>query len=209
MRPKFFPHVEATARAAGADDILAQAVIVETLDAALADCTLILGTSARIRQLPAPMLDAREAANKVVAAESKNCEIALVFGRENNGLNNEELLRCHYHICIPTNPDFSSLNVASAVQIVAYEIKMAFCASKNISRAPEPLKQDTLATAAETEFFYQHLDTVMHEIEFFNEKTSHHLTERIRRLFNRTHLETKEVNILRGILTAVQKKLRV
>lgn len=206
VNPKIFPNVEATARSAGADDLLANAVVTNSLDDALKGCNVVIGTSARLRNIAIPLLDPKTAATKInnYLLNDKN-EIAILFGRENNGLNNEELLRCNYHINIPTNTDFSSLNLAAAVQIIAYEIKMA-CDNKII--IDKKINDDfALASADEIELFYQHLEKVLTEIKFLNPKRSTKLMLKLRRLFNRAQLEKLEINILRGILTEIEKKI--
>lgn len=203
VRPKIFPHVEATARAAGADDLLARADITDSLDDAIKNAKLVIGTSARLRAMPIPLLMPCEAA-KIIVEEASNNEVAILFGRENNGLNNEELGKCHYHVNIPANEDFSSLNIASAVQIISYEIKMAsgMIAEGNVV---ENAQFDSLAGSEDMERFYIHLETVLKEIDFLRIDKSTYLMSRLRRLFNRARPEKLEINILRGILTAVQK----
>jgi TrmH family RNA methyltransferase len=209
VRPKIFPNVEATARAAGADDILAKAVVVDTLEDALIGCSLVVGTSARVRTLPIALLNPREAATQIIT-DAKDHEVAILFGRENNGLSNEELQRCHYHIYIPTNPEFGSLNLASALQIIAYElmfasmheseIKPAFIAKqKHVAEYDEPVSVE------EMELFYQHLERVLIDAKFLNPKQPRRLMQRLRRFFGRARPEKMEMNILRGILTAVEK----
>jgi tRNA (cytidine32/uridine32-2'-O)-methyltransferase len=203
VRPKIFPHVEATARAAGADDLLAKAIITDSLDDAIKNAKLVVGTSARLRTMPIPLLSSREAA-KIIIEEADNNEVAILFGRENNGLNNEELGKCHYHINIPANEDFSSLNIAAAAQIISYEIKMAsgIIAEENLSKN---IPFDGLATIEDMERFYVHLEKVLTDMEFLRIDKSTYLMSRLRRLFNRARPEKLEINILRGILTAIQK----
>lgn len=205
VNPKIFPHVDATARAAGADDLLAQAVISDSLVEAIADCSLVVGTSARIRVLPIEMLLPKEAALKI-NQESQKHQVAIVFGRENNGLNNEELELCHCHIYIPANPEFSSLNLASAVQIIAYEIKMAMEGNEIASFSG---KLNTFATVVEMELFFQTLMKLLLELEFLKSQNPRKLMSRLRRLFNRVRVEQLEFNILMGILTAVKQKLEL
>lgn len=210
VAPKAFPNVEATARAAGADDILAKAKVVNCLEEALVGCTMVIGTSARNRNFPIPLLDAREAASKAVAEASlEQRAVAIVFGRENNGLTNEELQKCHYHLCIPSNPDFSSLNVASAVQIVVYEIMMVAEKYRFGDFASNIADQDVLATAEEMAQFYEHLRQTLIELGVLNPQQPRRLMERLRRLFNRARPEHLEINVLRGILREIQKKLLI
>ncbi|MBA2653106.1 MAG: tRNA (cytosine(32)/uridine(32)-2'-O)-methyltransferase TrmJ [Tatlockia sp.] len=204
VTPKLFPDQKARELAAGADDILNQAVVTDSLDEALKGCQLILATSARPRGLSLPGLTPAGCA-QLVAEQSDNIEVAIVFGREHAGLTNEELLRCHYHVNIPSNPEFSSLNLAQAVQIIAYEVRMSLLAPK----AEVELRTDRLATADEIEKFYVHLTEVMTTIEFLKPTNpTKRLQQRIRRLFNRARLENKEVTILRGILSQVLYALK-
>jgi TrmH family RNA methyltransferase len=197
VRPQRYPSAEATARAAGADDLLARAVLCDDFDQALADCGLIFGASARGRKIAWPQLDPRQAAARIAAATG---ETAVVFGREHAGLTNEELDRCNYLLNIPADPGFSSLNVAAAVQVVAYELRMAGFAGQS-APAAEPL-----ASAGQRERFYAHLEQVLLSLEFLDPANPKHLMRRLRRLFNRVELDQNEVHILRGILTAVERQ---
>lgn len=198
--PKVFPSAEATARASGADDLLANAVCVESLDAAIGDATLVIGASARSRTLPVPMLNPRECA-ELIAGQAETTATALLFGRERTGLTNDELDRCHYLVQIPTNPDYPSLNVAAAVQVVAYELRMATGLPLD-----QPPGRHRLATAGEMELFYRHLEETLVEIEFLDPDNPRQLMRRLRRLFGRVQPDENEINILRGILTAVQRR---
>jgi tRNA (cytidine32/uridine32-2'-O)-methyltransferase len=207
VQPKIFPHPEATARAAGADDILNKAIIVTNLNEALAGCKLIFGTSARERSLPVTVVNPRQAAIQALSilSDSKFSEnIAFVFGQERMGLTNDELLSCNYHIFIPAVENFSSLNLAASVQIITYELYMA-----HVETLP-PTSQnhyESLASAENLELFYQYLQQVLITIEFLQPNNPRYLMRRLRRLFNRAKLEEREVNILRGILAMVQKKI--
>jgi len=205
VKPKIFPHVSATARAAGADDLLANAIITSTLEEAIGDCKLVMGTSARIRTLPMPLLMPREAAAQIIS-ESKVHEVAIVFGRESSGLTNEELQLCHYHINIPSSLEFSSLNIAAAVQIIAYEVKMASDMIDDGS-LDNILNYDELSNTEEMERFYKHFEEILISLGFLRKDKSVYLMQRLRRLFNRARPEKMELNILRGILTQVQKHL--
>jgi len=204
VAPKRYPAMEATMMAAGADDILEKAKLVDTLDEALKDCQLILGTSARDRSLPWPMQWPHEAGEKI----AENCDkkkIAVLFGREDKGLKNEELQRCHYHIQIPANPDYTSLNLAQAVQVIAYEIRKNF-----LKVEPAPKGYDTeLADQHMMELLFQHLEQMLYDVEFLDPKTPNRVMPRLRRLLNRSEPDTTEVNILRGMLTEIQKKLKL
>lgn len=199
VAPEQFPHPKADEMSSSAVDILANAVVVETLLEAVADCTLVVGTSARSRKIPWPLLMPREMAVKV-AGEPANSHTAIVFGRERSGLTNEELQACHLHIQIPANPDYSSLNVAAAVQIVAYELRMA---SLNETSYPEEWDY-RLASAGEMELFFKHLEEVLIELEFLKMNAPRKLMTRLRRFFLRARPDVMEMNILRGILSSVE-----
>jgi tRNA (cytidine32/uridine32-2'-O)-methyltransferase len=200
VTPKLFPHAEATALASGADDILQQAVVHQSLDGALKDCGLILGTSARLRNLAMPQLDARQAARQAFS-ESAQHQIALLFGRERYGLTNEEMQKCHALVHIPSNPEYSSLNLSQAVQILSYEFRMA--ASGEDGYSIEPLDWEPV-DGLEMDRFFQHLEQTLLEIEFLNPAQPKKLMRRIHRLFNRARPDQNEINILRGILSAAQ-----
>jgi tRNA (cytidine32/uridine32-2'-O)-methyltransferase len=202
VNPKSFPDYKAKEMAAGADDVLEQAIVTTTLEEALAGCQLILATSARPRGLSLPGLLPVSGA-ELIGKQADNTQVAIVFGREHAGLTNEELLKCHYHINIPSNPEYSSLNLAQAVQIIAYEIRMNLLAPK----AEVSLRRDEYATANEIEQFYDHLKDVFIEIKFLKTSNPRRLMQRVRRLFNRVILEKMEVSILRGMLSQVQKSL--
>lgn len=211
VEPRVFPSPEADARASGADDILAATQVVASLEEALAGCSLVLGTSARDRSLPWPMLDPRESGVKVVEQAGQGLEVALVFGREHAGLTNEELQRCHYHVHIPSNPDFSSLNLAAAVQVLSYEVRTAWLAGQ-AQAGPEvsetPVRESELATMDEMEGFYAHLEQTLVAIGFLDPEKPRHLMARLRRLYGRSEVERPELSILRGILTETQKAAR-
>lgn len=198
--PQSFPSAEATARASGADDLLAGAVRADTLEAALADCSLVVGASARDRTLPVPMLDPRACA-ELVMQQSADSRAAVLFGRERTGLTNAELDRCHYLVRIPTNPDYPSLNLAAAVQVIAYELRMAAGVS-----LPRQDNRYRFATAEEMELFYRHLEEALIAVGFLDAANPRQLMRRLRRLFGRARPNHNELNILRGILTAVQQQ---
>jgi tRNA (cytidine32/uridine32-2'-O)-methyltransferase len=202
VRPKFFPHAEATARAAGADDLLSNAKVVDSLKEAISDSQLVIGTSVRERTIPLILLDAKAAAVKIVNEAKTGHKVSIVFGTENSGLSNSELQLCHYHLCIPTNSEFSSLNLAAAVLIVAYEIKAEALGNENFIFDNPALD---LATNAEVELFYDHLKKVLQEINFLKQENPEQLMQRLRKIFSRIRLEKVELNILRGILTAIEK----
>ncbi|WP_116809542.1 RNA methyltransferase [Steroidobacter cummioxidans] len=203
VRPKAFPHAEATSRASGADDVLDAARVHEEFDDAIADCGFVVGTSARKRYLSFDLVEPRECA-QLVAEAAQVGNVAIVFGSEKFGLLNVELSRCHRLVTIPTAGDYASLNLGMAVQVIAYEIMLA-----TRTGAPPPPPLDVpFATAREMELLYEHFDRVLEEIEFRDRTGGGHLMARIRRLFNRARLDQNEMNILRGILTAVQSRRR-
>lgn len=202
VTPKVFPAREAHELAAGSDDILEQAVITDSLADALKGCHIIFATSARARDLALPGFLPEAAAQFITKADDKT-EVAVVFGREHAGLTNDELLHCHYHINIPSNPSYSSLNLAQAVQIIAYELRMKLLSPI----ADVEMGNDELATSDEVELFYTHLQDVLVAIDFLKPSNPKKLVQRLRRLFNRSQLESTEINILRGILTHVQSAL--
>lgn len=201
--PALFPHAEAIARASGADDVLAGAIVHDRFDQAIADCGLIVGTSARQRHLPWSIVEPRECSQRIVQA-ARHETAAIIFGAERTGLTNAELDRCHLLMTIPTASEYSSLNLAMAVQVVAYELWLA----ARDGPPPPPQRDVPLATAEEVTRLYVHFEQVLEEIDFKDRTGGGHLMARIRRLFNRAQLDQNEMNILRGILTAVQAKRR-
>jgi TrmH family RNA methyltransferase len=200
--PQQFPSAEATARASGADDLLARARVCADLDSALAGCQWVVGASARLRKIPVPPMVPRACAEQL-RAESERAQVALVFGREQSGLTNEELDRCHALVHIPTDPAYGSLNLAMAVQVLAYEVRMAHLGDW---QPPQEIGEQTpLATSEDVERFYVHLEQALTELDFLDPDNPRQLMRRLRRLFGRVRLDQHEVNILRGILTAAQK----
>jgi TrmH family RNA methyltransferase len=201
VTPKTFPHSEATAMASGADDVLQHTTLHDSLDTALEGCSLVLGTSARLRSLPMPMFDARKAARQALR-ESEDHGVAILFGRERYGLTNEEMQRCHFLVNIPANPDYSSLNLAQAVQILSYELRVAAMGISGISVPPidwAPVDDRQM------ERFYEHLEQTLLDIRFLNPRQPKKLMARLRRMFNRARPDQNEINILRGILKASQE----
>lgn len=192
----------ASALAAGATDILGAATTVATLEEALTDCTLAIGTSARSRTLSWPMVEPRECGQKLVS-EAKNSPVALVFGRENSGLTNEELQLCNFHVCIPANPDYSSLNLAMAVQTLCYEIRMAHLA--NQEQAPSQEESESYPSSEQMQLFYQHLERTFTDTGFIIKQHPGQVMTKLKRLFNRARPEQQELNILRGMLTSIDK----
>lgn len=211
--PIDFPSPEAVARASGATDVLDSAQVVATLEEALAGCSVAFGTSARGRRIPWPLLDPRETGSACVEQVGQGAEVALVFGREYAGLTNEELQRCHFHVHIPSNPDFSSLNLAAAVQVLAYEVRMAWLAASGQPSKSEKLETTSMlnaqqVTADELEHYYGHLEQTLVDIGFLDPAKPRHLMPRLRRLYGRSGISKLEMNILRGILTETQKVVR-
>jgi len=204
VNPRQFPHPEASARASGADDVLQAACIVPSLAAALAGCGYVTATTARDRDQYFRVLDVRAAAARLVA-ESSRAPAAVVFGAERSGLSNEELEMAHALIRIPASPQYASLNLAMAVQVVAYELHRARAAAPPLAL---PLAAP-LASTQEMERLFAHFAEVLEGIDFRDRTESGtHLMTRIRRLLQRAELDQNEVNILRGILTAVQNRRR-
>jgi TrmH family RNA methyltransferase len=204
VAPQNFPDAEATARAVGAEDLLQSAQVCATLDEAIRDCAFVIGTSARSRRIAWPTLAPDTAAARALQ-EAEKSEVAILFGRERTGLTNEELDRCQALVHIPTDPGFSSLNLAAAVQIVAYELRRLLLGATVIRKTAEEALGEPLASAAEVQRFYEHLEQVMTETGFLDPENPKLLMRRLMRLYNRAQLSTNEVNILRGILTAVQR----
>ena len=197
-----FPSGQARARASGATDILESARVVPTLQEAIADCQLVFGASARLRAIPWPLVDARTCAD-MVAAEITQHRIALVFGNETSGLTNEELELCNKLVHIPANPEYSSLNIAAAVQVLAYEIHIA-CLSMAGNSQLKDESDYPMATSDEMEGLYAHFEQALQTLGFYNPDNPRQLMRRLRRLFNRTRLDRMELNILRGILAAAE-----
>ena len=196
VRPRSFPHPECSALAAGADDILASARVVGTVAEAIADCSFIAGTTSRPRSYYWEFATPRDVAARITGLSGEN-RAALLFGSERYGLATEDLNHCNVLVRIPANPEYCSLNLAMSVQLLAYELFMAREQPASWVQLEQPL-----ASSAEVEFFYAHLHEVLNEIDF--EDRTGHLMERLRRLFNRAQLDRNELNILRGILSAVQ-----
>ncbi|CAM3541660.1 tRNA (cytidine/uridine-2'-O-)-methyltransferase TrmJ [Vibrio aerogenes CECT 7868] len=202
VSPECEVDAQAIALAAGASDIALNALKVSNLEQAIDDCSLVVGTSARSRTLSWPMLDPREC-GELFAVESEQSQVALVFGRERTGLTNEELQKCDYHVAIPANPEYSSLNLAMAVQTLCYELRVASLARK---QSEYPLQENTeYPRHHELEMFYGHLEKVLCKTHFINEAQPSQVMNKLRRLFSRARPETQELNILRGILTSVEK----
>lgn len=202
VNPLVRPDSQAIALAAGASDVIGNARTVGTLDEAIAGCALVAGASTRSRSLPWPMLNARECGVRSVE-EARQSRVALVFGRERTGLTNDELQKCHYHVAIQANPEYSSLNLAMAVQIISYEVRMAWLqlqqrACEAHTESPYPLVEDL-------ERFYQHMEQLMLQSGFIREGSPGQVISKLRRLFTRARPERDELNILRGMLSSLEK----
>jgi tRNA (cytidine32/uridine32-2'-O)-methyltransferase len=208
VAPERFPDREAYALSAGANDVLDRAEVHATLADALADCRLVIATTARQRTVPMPELSPREGAQRIIGAQALG-QVALVFGRERTGLENEELQLCHAAICIQANPDYSSLNLAAAVQVVAYEWRMAMLGAQGAQPAPVADPDDLPADHAQLESFFSHLGAFLDDIDFHKGKAPDMVTQRLRRLFLRAQPDPRELRILRGILSDTQRLLQV
>jgi tRNA (cytidine32/uridine32-2'-O)-methyltransferase len=209
VAPEAFPHREASAMAAGADDVLEQARVFPDVETALADCGLVLGCTARRRTVALPELSPREAAAEFLSAATQ-APAALLFGRERTGLTNEELQRCQRAVHIPADPVYSSLNLAAAVQVLSYEVRVAALAATPPDVAAEPCEAvEPAATQGEMERFFGHLDQTLADIDFHKGRAPEMVMQRLRRLFLRATPDPREVRILRGILTDAQRMARL
>lgn len=205
VKPKVWPAREALSMAASALDVLDHAVVVDTLAEAIADCHVVIGTSARLRNMPIPLLDPAESAARVTGVMGQQ-EVALVFGREISGLSNEELHLCHYHVHIPVDPGYSSLNLAAAVMVLSYELRktaLARAGQATLPRREEDWDQQP-ATAGELDRYLAHLEEVLVQLQFHDRDNPRQLMRRLRRLYQRIQPDRMEINILRGILTAIE-----
>ncbi|MBJ90728.1 MAG: tRNA (cytosine(32)/uridine(32)-2'-O)-methyltransferase TrmJ [Woeseia sp.] len=200
VNPRHFPHEDASARASGAEDVLEVAKVVDTLEAALADCHFVVGASARARSIEWPTLSPRVCAETIVR-ENATGNVAVVMGPEKCGLSNEQIDRCHILLTIPTNPTFSSLNIAMAVQLICYELRLAM-----VKKPESESEKVPLATGQEMEHFYKHLEATLINTGFLDPNNPRTLMRRLRRLFVRAKMDQNEVNILRGILKAFERQ---
>ncbi|WP_020409487.1 RNA methyltransferase [Hahella ganghwensis] len=212
IQPQDYPSEEAVRRSSGAEDLLAEAAVVDSLDEALDGCVWVVGASARMRNLPWPVAAPREVA-KQVSEKAADGDVAILFGREQSGLTNDELQRCNLHVHIPSNPEYSSLNIAMAVQVMCYELYLQSLLetgenNTNIGTLSGPSQSqwdEPPATTTEVEGFINHLERTLTEIGFHDPDRPRQLMPRLRRLFQRANLDKMEVNILRGMLKSVQK----
>lgn len=210
VRPRQFPDPEATARSSGAEDILQNAVICQSIEQAITNCDSIYGTSGRTRNLQWATLSPRKMASHL-ASERKirnvRSDVAILFGRESRGLTNEELDVCHYRVDIPSNSNFHSLNLAAAVQVIAYECRMAYMSDAgSLEKAISSCDED-FATGEQVLLFYEHLEETLIKLNFLDTENPRLLMRRLKRLFARVHLYKSEVAILRGILSSISNKL--
>lgn len=208
VAPQAFPHAEASALAAGADDVLAAATVSADLPSAIADCQLVLGATARRRGVFLEELDPREAARRVLATLALGQEVALLFGNERSGLDNDEIKLCHAAIAIPSDPTYSSLNLAQAVQVVAYELRRAWLQG---AAEPDldPARTDPPASSADMENFFTHLAQTLDDIEFHKGRSPRTILQRLRRFFLRAKPDARELRVLHGILADTQRMARL
>jgi len=201
VKPKYFPHADAEAFASGALDVLHEAVVCDSLDAALEGTVLAVASTSRHRDLTHEVVDCREACKRLML-DASHGEVALVFGPERTGLTIRDVNKCQLIAAIPANPDYASLNLAQAVQVFAYELRMSAGGT-----APPAPQNSEAATHQEVEGFYRQLEDVFHASGFLDPQQPKRLMQRMRRLFARSRLEKEEVNILRGFLRAVRERL--
>lgn len=202
--PRVEPDGQSVALAAGACDILQNLTRVDSLADAIKDCSLVIAASARSRTLDWPILTPQQSAQKLVS-ESHQGPVAIVFGRENHGLSNEELQQCNYHLVIPANPEYSSLNLAQAVQIACYETRVAFLnQAQQEQKSAEP---ETYPVTVELSQFFEHLESTLLKTGFIIKNHPGQVMVKLRRLFSKARIETQEMNILRGILSSIDKKV--
>lgn len=212
VAPERFPHADAAAMAAGAGDVLDAARRVATLADAVADCRLVLGCTARSRRIALQELLPHQAAARAVAtaAASEATPVALVFGRERTGLDNHELQLCHAAVTIPTDPDYSSLNLAAAVQVLCYEVRLAMLGLQDAAPPPVPVPDgDVPASHAELEGFFAQLAQTLDAIDFHKGRAPESAMRKLRRIFLRAGLDDREVRLLRGVLADAQRMARL
>lgn len=203
VEPKEFPSPKAVWRAAGATDVLENVQVVSTLDEAIEDCGLVIGTSARERRIPWPLLTPRECADKVWA-ETEHHDIAILFGREDRGLTNEELHKCHFHLHIPANPDYSALNISAALQVIAYEIRVSYLQAKEGKALHFDDWDLPPARTQDVEMYFEHLEQTLEKLGFYDPENPRQTITRLRRLFNRIRMDKMELSIMRGMLTSIE-----
>lgn len=208
VAPENHPTDEAFRRAAGADDVLTQAVVVQTLAEAVADCRLVLGCTARSRKVQLEELAPRAAAERVLKFSSTD-RVAVVFGRERTGLENDELQLCHAAVHVPANPGYSSLNLAAAVQVLAYEVRVALLGAEPTVPAEVVSENEMAATHAQLEGFFSQLGDTLEQIDFHKGRAPDSALRKFRRLFMRADMNQQEVRLLRGMLADAQRMARL
>lgn len=215
VNPQYYPCEQATWMASGAKDVLEKAVVVPTLAEAISDCQFVIGTSARNRRIPWPMVDPRACGQVVVEAVEKGAQVGIVFGRESKGLSNEELQQCSSHLYIPSSEEYGVLNVAMAVQVVSYELRMRYLSVKAESQPKQTMPvefltrwDEPLANGRELQAFNEHLEQALLDIDFLNPGHPKQIIPRLKRLFSRARLDKSELNMLRGFLNSVQALTR-
>ncbi len=206
VAPEHFPSAEATSRSSGSADVLENAVVCDTLTEAVADCQVVFGASARSRTLAVPNCEAREAASELITLSADH-QVAMVFGQERSGMDNDEVALCHRLVQIPANPDYGSLNMASAVQLICYEIYMASMGNNNANPVELAEGRDARATQGHFDSFMEAWMALKIQVEFGDQKQSASLDARFRRLFMRAELTCYEVDMLRGMISAIGRKL--
>lgn len=207
VAPKEFPSKTAFYRSKAASDILERAKVYTNLKEAVSEAELVIGTSVRNRKIPWPIISPREAAKKVIDSSlHRKKKIVVIFGREDRGLTNEELGLCNLHVHIPSSEEYPSLNLAQAVQILAYEIRLAILSTRG--NTEKQVWDVPLAKNSEIEYLIKHFNEVMQEVGFYEENNPRQLLTRVRRFFKRSNLDHMEANIFRGVFAAIQKKLK-
>lgn len=206
VSPRNYPAPEAQWRAVSAEDVLQSATITSCVEQSIKGCALVIGASARERRIPWPLLTPRECAALVVE-ECQQHPVAILFGREDRGLSNEELRLCQYHVHIPTNDEYSSLNVAMAVQVIAYEVWQAVLNKHEVPSLSRVWDIDA-APVEDMEQLFEHMERALRLIGFIAPKAPRQTMTRLRRLFNRQRLDQMEVGMLRGVMSAVEKAAR-
>jgi TrmH family RNA methyltransferase len=205
VAPMRFPDPEANTLAAGAEDIVINARVVASLDEALQGCRFALGTSARDRAISLPEFTPREAASALTARTAAGEQVRLLFGRERTGLENEELMRCHGRVFIPCNPEYASLNLASAVQVLSYEIRLCRLASGELPARASAAPETPLASIDQLERLFAHLNEFMDDIDYHKGRPPEMINQRLRRLFLRAQMDEREIKIIRGLLSDAQR----
>ena len=206
VNPKHFPSAEATERASKASDLLTNAQIFSSTEEAIADCRLVVGASVRTRSLPTRLVTPREL-TEIINKNPENTPVALLFGTENSGLTNEELHLCHYQVYIPTNSEYSSLNLSQAVQLIAYEMRLAFA---QVQQLPEQrvIDNERVISRIQLDGLLEHLKGVMIDVGYLNTKHQKQIDNRLNRLFSRTDMTESEFKILRGFLSSIENRIR-